>query len=79
MLPQKQKKKEKKQDEIEQGTKKVTHASQHDYASTDHSGRPVDVKKEVKHTTVIKPSVKKKESGPKASASQQRQMAQLCE
>ena len=55
------------------GVLKMTHSQQHDYASTDESGLPVKVKKETKKTT----TVKHEDSGPKASASQRKQMKEL--
>jgi hypothetical protein len=68
--------------QIDKGTTKITHAKQHDSVEQDKDGMPVDVKKETKHTTVIKPSVKgnkDKQGGPTASAGQRKQMKELCE
>ena len=56
------------------GVLKMTHAQQHDYAATDEAGLPVKVKKETKHTTVVKHD----DSGPKANAGQRKQMKELC-
>jgi hypothetical protein len=67
--------------QIDKGTTKITHAKQHDATVMDKDGSPMDVKKEVKKTTVMKPSMKMKkdkQSGPVAPASQRKQMKELC-
>ena len=55
------------------GVLKMTKAQQHDFATTDEKGLPVQVKKETKKTTTIKP----KDSGPKADKEQRRQIGEL--
>ena len=60
--------------EKNKGVLKMTQSQMHDYASTDRKGLPVQVKKETKKTTTIK---HKDDSGPKASASQRKQMKEL--
>jgi hypothetical protein len=74
-----------------EGVKKVTHSQLHDFPSTNEKGLPVQVKKETKKTTTIKPQTKpaakaasstskapiRKSSGPVADKDQRKQINDL--
>jgi hypothetical protein len=64
--------------QTDKGTTKITHAKQQDTIEHDKDGTPLDVKKETKHTTIIKPSAKKEKGVSVAPASQRKQMKELC-
>jgi len=54
------------------GVLKMSKSQLHEFSTTNHKGLPVRVKKEKKHTTVVKP-----DAGPKASKGQQKQINEI--
>lgn len=55
------------------GVLKMTNSQLRDFAATDEKGLPVQVKKETKRTTTVKP----KDDGPTANKEQRRQIKDL--